>query len=251
VSSFYVPTESLLESRTFRRLLVFSLVGHILVFLALTLRPFGRAKLISPSPVMVELVGPPKAAAPPKPAPKPPAAKPLPKPPEPAPAPPPKPMVKEIVVPKEPQPLAKPKPEPVVEKKAPPPTPEELMAKISEKVEAQEAAAAAQKPPAEEAPPSAVQGGPGEFDPLFSPWIANVQVRVRANWSGASMCTGEPKFNVDVGADGRLSNIELAESSGDKSCDASGERALLKSNPLPPPPHAISLTLNLVPKDNE
>ena len=258
MSSFYVPAESLLESRAFRRLLVVSLVGHILVLLALTLHNFGRAKLISPSPVTVQIVTSlPKASAQPKPAPpKPPAAKPIPKPPEPAP-PPPKPVVKEIVIPKEPQPLAKPKPkaepQPAPPKKAepPPPTPEELMAKINEKVEAEEAANAAQNPPPDAKPAQTVQGGAGEFDPLFSPWVARVRSLVRSNWTGASMCPGTVSFDVDIDAAGTLNHISLAESSGDGHCDETGERALRKSNPLPPPPHAVSLTLTLNPKDTD
>jgi outer membrane biosynthesis protein TonB len=256
VSSFYVPTESLLNSRTFRRLLVLSLVGHILVFVGLVVRPFRRETTFSATPVMVELVAAPKLP----PAPKPPAPKPavkeVPKA-EPAPPPPPpKPVVKEIVIPKEPQPLAKPKPKteepPKVEKKPepPPPTPEELMAKISEKVEAQEATKAPPNPPADTAP-EPVQTGAGVFDPVMAAWQARVSAFVRSHWSGASICQGTPKFDVDVDAGGRLSNIQLAESSGDRSCDETGERALRMSNPLPAPPRAISLTLNLNPKDNE
>jgi len=238
VSAFYVPTESLLHSRTFRRLLVFSVVGHILVFTALVLRPFRRETTFTASPVMVELVAAPKLP----PAPKPPA---------------PKPVVKEIVIPKEPQPLAKPKPKPEpeppkVEKKPepPPPSAEELMAKINEKVEAQEAAKAPPNPPADTGQ-AAVQGGPGEFDPVMAAWQARVSSYVRSHWSGASICQGSPKFDVDVDSGGRLSNIQLAESSGDSSCDQTGERALRMSNPLPAPPRAISLTLNLNPKDKE
>jgi len=257
VSSFYVPTESLLQSRAFRRLLVASLVGHILVYVALVISPFRRETTFSASPVMVELVAAPRLP----PAPKPPAPKPAvkeaPKP-EPAPPPPPpKPVVKEIVIPKEPQPLAKPKPKPApeppkAEKKPepPPPSAEELMAKISEKVEAQEAAKAPPNPPADSAA-QPVQGGAGEFDPLMAAWQARVGVFVRSHWAGASICQAAPKFDVDVDAGGRLSNIQLAESSGDKSCDETGERAVRMSNPLPAPPHQVSITLNLNPKGNE
>jgi len=254
VSCFYVPAESLLQSRAFRRLLAVSLAGHILVFAALVLRPSGHARLIAPAPVMVNLVALPKPAPAPKPPPAKPAAKPAEKPPEPVPPPPPKPLVKEIVIPKEPKPLEKPKPAPAppapAKPQPPPPSADELLAKMTEKVEAQEAA----KPPPEApqaAPANAARGTAGDFDPLFSPWVANVQVRVRSNWSGASVCSGAPKFDVDVDSAGQLSNIQLAESSGDKYCDETGERALRKSNPLPPPPHAISLTLNLNPKDKE
>ena len=100
MSSFSVPTESLLESRAFRRLLAFSLAGHFLVFAALVLRPSRHGELIAAAPVMVQVVQMPKPALP-KPAPpaaKPPPPKPEEKPPEPPP-PPPKPVVKEIVIP--------------------------------------------------------------------------------------------------------------------------------------------------------
>lgn len=247
MSSFYVPAESLLQSRAFRRLLAFSLAGHLIVFLALVLRPSRDGQLISPSPVMVQIVAMPKAAAP-KPAPAPPAPpKAQPKPPEPEPPPPPKPVVKEIVIPKEPAPLQKPKPVP----KTPPPSAAELIAKMTQRVEEQESKAPPATEPSEAPAATATQGSAGVFDPLMSPWIARVQVYVRANWSGASVCEGKamPVFNVDIDAGGHLSGIELAESSGDSFCDSTGERALRKSDPLPAPPHPGSFELRLVSKE--
>jgi TonB family protein len=250
VSSFYVPAESLLQSRAFRRLLTVSVVGHVLVYLALLLHPFWRkSDLISASPVMVQMVQLPKPAGAPKP---PPAAKPIPpkpapKPPEAAP-PPPKPVVKEIVIPKEPAPLAKPKPVPQpVEKKPPPPSADELIQKMTERVEAKEAEQAAQSP-TQQAPATA-EASPGRFDPLFSPWIANVRARVRGNWSGASVCEGKALFDVDVGAGGQVSDVKLTQSSGDSYCDSTAERAIRKSNPLPPPPQAGTFELEMNPKD--
>jgi len=250
VSSFYVPTESLLQSRAFRRLLAFSLAGHVIVFLALVLRPPRSAMLISSSPVMVQMVSMPKSVAP-KPAPAKPAPPPKepPKPPEPEPAPPPKPVVKEIVIPKEVKALPeKPKPVPVEAKKPPPPTAQELLAKMTEQVEAKEAQNAPPAPPSE-APAASTEATPGTFDPELSPWVARVRIFVRANWSGASVCRGVPEFDVDVDGGGQLSHIALTKSSGDSYCDDTAERALRKSNPLPPPPHAVSFTFNLNPKD--
>ena len=253
MSSFYVPTESLMQSRAFRRLLGVSLAGHLLVYGILVFKGFSnRSDLISSSPVMVQMVSMPKAAAPPKAAPaKPTPPKAQPKPPEPAP--PPKPVVKEIVIPKELRPLPdKPKPKPVEAKPVtPPPSADELIQKMTERVEAEEAAKA---PPAQEAESESSEvmaGSPGRFDPLFSPWVANVQTRVRANWSGASVCQKPPQFNVDVDAAGHLSGIDLAETSGDKYCDDTAERALRKSDPLPPPPQAGSFTLVLIPKESQ
>ena len=247
--SVYVPPESLLDSKAFRRLLVFSLVGHVVLFAVLVFHPHGRAELISPSPVMVNVV-----QAPPQPQAKPAAPKPAPPKPEvkppPPPPPPPKPVVNEVVIPKEPAPLAKPKPKPVEKPEPAPKTAEQLLAELTNKVEAEHP----EPPPLPSAPvgPAApVAGGAGTFDPLLSPWVARVRNVVQANWSGAQLCKGVPKFDVDVDANGGLSGIELAESSGDRFCDEAAERALRKSNPLPAPPRgAMSITLELSQKGN-
>jgi len=253
VSSFYVPVESLLESRAFRRLLVLSLVGHVLVFAALVLRPSRHGERIASAPVMVQVVQMPKTALP-KPAPpaaKPPPPKPEAKPPEPPP-PPPKPVVKEIVIPKEPAPLpAKPKPAPPVETKpkTPPPSAEELLAKMTERVEAQEAAKA---PPATEPQPDAPAAAvpsPGRFDPVYSPWIAKVKSWINANWTGASVCTAQSLFDVDIGPDGKVTRVVLTQSSGDPHCDDTAYRAITKSSPLPPPPRAATYELGMDPKE--
>ena len=129
-----------------------------------------------------------------------------------------------------------------------PPTAEELVAKMTEQVEAKEAQNAPPAPPSE-APAATTEATPGTFDPELSPWVARVRIFVRANWSGASVCRGVPEFDVDVDAGGQLSHIALTKSSGDSYCDDTAERALRKSNPLPPPPHAVSFTFNLNPKD--
>lgn len=249
MSAFYEPPESLLESRGFRRLLAFSLAGHLILFVILTLHPRSSATLISPSPVMVSVVDVPKPAAA---AVKKPAAKPPPPKPEPAPEPPkPKPVVDEVVIPKEPKPLpAKPKPVPKpVEKPEPTKSAEELLAELTKKVEAQNPTPEPVAPPVP-GPAAPIAGGPGTFDPLLSPWVARVQLVVRANWSGASLCKGVPTFDIDVDAAGTLNDLSLAKSSGDRFCDESAERALRKSNPLPPPPQAMELRLNLQPEAN-
>ena len=243
----YVPIESLLESRSFRRLLAWSLAGHVVLFLVLTFRPHSSAVLISASPVMVNMVDLPRSAAPP--AAKKPDVKPPPKPPEAKPEPPkPKPAVNEIVIPKEPAPLAKPKPKPV-EKAEPTKSAEELLAELTKKVE--ERNPQPELPPAPEpGPPAPLAGGAGVFDPVFSPWVARVKTAVRANWSGAQLCKGIPVFNLEVGDNGKLRDIELSKSSGDRYCDESAERAIRKSDPLPPPPRgALEIELGMSLKD--
>jgi TonB family protein len=252
--SVYVPPESLLESKAFRRLLALSLAGHVAIFVAFTFRPRGHAMVISPSPVMVNVVqAPPPQAKPapaPKAAPKPPQAKPPePKPPEPEPPPPPKPVVNEVVIPKEVAPLKpeKPKAKPAPKPEPRPKTAEELLAELTQKVETEHPDSVPDVPAqTEPAPPAPIAGGVGTFDPLLSPWVRHVQSFVQSNWSGAQLCKGMAKFNVDVGAGGELSGIELAESSGDRFCDEAAERALRKSNPLPAPPRgAMSILLEL------
>jgi protein TonB len=246
VSASYVPLPSLLESRTFRRLLIFSLVGHVVLFLVLTFRPHSSAVLISASPVMVNMVDLPRPAAP-RPAPK----KPEVKPPEAKPEPPkPKPAVNEVVIPKEPAPLvAKPKPKPVEKPEPAPKSAEELLAELTKQVE--ERNPQPELPPAPApGPPAPLAGGAGVFDPTFSPWVARVKTAVRANWSGAQLCKGIPVFNLEVAENGALRDIELAKSSGDRYCDESAERAIRKSDPLPAPPRgALALELGMSLKD--
>lgn len=249
MSASYVPLESLLESRSFRRLLAISLAGHVLLFVVLTFRPQSRAVLISSSPVMVNMVDLPKPAAA-RPAAKKPEVKPPPKPPEAKPEPPkPKPAVNEVVIPKEPAPLAKPKPKPVEKPEPAPKSAEELLAELTKKVE--ERNPQPDLPPAREPGPTApLAGGPGVFDPTFSPWVARVKTAVRANWSGAQLCKGVPVFNLEVAENGAVRDIELAKSSGDRYCDESAERAIRKSDPLPPPPRGmVSLELLMTLKD--
>ena len=209
MTASYVPVESLLESRAFRRLLAFSLALHVALFLIMTLRPHRSAVLISPSPVMVNVVDMPKpagaapvrkaAAKPPPPKPKP-EAKPEP--------PKPKPKVDEIVIPKEPAPLAaKPKPAAKPELAAKPePAPksaEELLAELTKKVEARnppsQPAAAAESGAA-----APIAGGPGVFDPTLSPWVARVRTVVHSNWSGAQLCKAVPVFTLEVDENGAL-----------------------------------------------
>ena len=232
----YVPPESLLESRTFKRLLAFSLAGHIALFAVLTFRPRSSAVLISASPVLVNMVDLPKPASA-----RPAAKKPEEKPPEAVPEPPkPKPEVNEVVIPKEPAPLVvKPKPKPVEKPEPAPKSAEELLSELTKKVEERNPQPEL-PPPADPGPPAPAAGGAGVFDPAFSPWVARVRVAVRANWSGAQLCTGVPVFNLEIAENGALRDIELAKSSGDRYCDESAERAIRKSDPLPAPPHGAA-----------
>lgn len=247
MTASYVPVESLLESRAFRRLLALSLAAHVALFLIMTFRPHRSAVLISPSPVMVNVVDVPKPAGA-APARKP-AAKPPPPKPEAKPEPPkPKPKVDEIVIPKEPAPLAA-KPKPAAKPEPAPKSAEELLAELTKKVEARNPPS---QPAAEAAPgPAApIAGGPGVFDPTLSPWVARVRTVVHSNWSGAQLCKAVPVFTLEVDESGALRDLELAKSSGDRYCDESAERAIRKSDPLPAPPRgALALELGMNPKD--
>ncbi len=250
----YVPVESLLESRAFRRLLAWSVAGHVILFGGLTFNPFQRsAQVFTANPVMVSVV-----AAPPAPAAKPAAPKPAPKAapkPEPKPEPkveppppPPKPVVNEVVIPKEPAPLAKPKPKPKPEPK--PKTAEQLLAELTQKVEAEHPNSVPDVPqaPVREAP-AAAAGGPGIFDPAMAAWQLRVKALIHSNWSGSQICKSPPIFDLEIDSAGRLDSLALATSSGDRYCDESAERAVRKSIPLPPSPRgAIEIELVLTPK---
>ncbi len=248
MTSSYAPVEGLLESRTFRRFLAFSLAGHVVLFLALTLRPHRSAMVISPSPVMVNMVDVPKpAAAPParKPAAKAPPPKPVAKPEPPKP----KPKVNEVVIPKEPAPLAA-KPKPAAKPEPAPKSAEELLAELTKKVEARNPPSELAAPSEPPGPAAPMVGGPGVFDPVLSPWVARVRTVVHSNWSGAQLCKGVPVFTLEVGENGALRDLQLAQSSGDRYCDESAERAIRKSDPLPAPPRgALALELGMSLKD--
>jgi TonB family protein len=249
--SVYVPPESLLESKAFRRLLAWSLAGHVLLFAALTFRPRSDAMVFTANPVMVSVVAAPPAAAPRPPAPKA-APKPAPKPPEPKvePPPPPKPVVNEIVIPKDPAPLPKPKPKPVAKPDPKPKTAEQLLAELTQKVETEHPDSVPDVPPqAQPGPPAPVVGGPGIFDPAMAAWQGKVKALIHSNWSGAQICKDTPIFDLEIDSAGGLEHLALAKSSGDRYCDESAERAVRKSMPLPPSPRgAITIELVLNPK---
>jgi TonB family protein len=250
--SVYVPPESLLDSKAFRRLLVLSLIGHVVLFVALTFRPHWGTQRFAPSPVMVNVVAAPPQPqarpAAPKAAPKPP---PTPKPEVQPPPPPPKPVVNEVVIPKEVAALKPPKPKPVAKPEPKPKTAEELLADLTNKVEKEHPDSVpdvpAEAPPADTPQTTQVIGGPGVFDPVMSPWIARVGSILKSNWSGAQLCSkGYPVFDVDLDSGGAVESLQLATSSGDRYCDESAERAIRKSSPLPAPPRgAIGLKLNM------
>jgi protein TonB len=249
--SVYVPPESLLDSKAFRRLLVFSLVGHVALFAGLTFRPRSRAEVFTSTPVMVTVAAPPAPAAAPKPAP----PKAAPKPPEPRPEPkvepppPPKPVVNEIVIPKEPAPLPKPKPKPVAKPQPKPKTAEQLLAEPTQKVETEHPDSVPDTPAQPDAPPAPVVGGPGTFDPAMAAWQNRVKSIIHSNWSGSQLCKGTPIFDIELDSAGGIDDLSLNQSSGDRYCDESAERAVRKSVPFPASPRgAISVELVLNPQ---
>jgi protein TonB len=152
------------------------------------------------------------------------------------------------VIPKEPAPLAKPKPKPVAEPK--PKTAEQLLAELTQKVEAEHPDSVPDVPPApvREAT-AAAAGGPGIFDPAMASWQQRVKALIHSNWSGAQICKETPIFDLEIDAAGALESLELSKSSGDRYCDESAERAVRKSIPLPPSPRgAIEIEVVLNPK---
>ena len=214
MSSSYVPVESLLASSAFRRLLAVSLVGHVAVFLALVLRPHSDATLIASAPVMVHdgrhaqagaraARGEAAGAEAPREKPKPPEPEP--------PPPPPKPVVKEIVIPKEPAPLQKPKPGRPRRRR---PRRSELLAKMTERVEQQEAAKrrAAARARGDRGPQAPLAPARGRLRPALLAVDRPREDQGPRELVGRLGLRGEamPIFNVDVDADGALSDIELS-----------------------------------------
>jgi protein TonB len=226
---------SLLQNRTFRRLLVASVLGHVGLTVLLT---FGSWHLL-PRPEPLEVVYVSELPA---------AALPAPSQPKPAPA---RQQVAEVVIPRRPQPKPKPpaakpppapaKPEPKPVEAQPTPTPEPAKPSPS---------ASALLDKLREEAKSRPQGVPegqgtgeraGILDAERAAYIRKVQAAIEPHWV-ASACFRQrtaPLWTVEISASGQASEVDLNRSSGDRHCDDSAERAIAKAQPLPPPPAGI------------
>jgi TonB family protein len=222
--------EGLLASSRFRRFLLGSAIGHVLLLAILVVAPNLPRVRPPPEPLFVDLV------APPEPAKAPPAAQP-----------PARQELKQPLVLKPKKKAAKPKPpppkkEPVeeVEEEAPPsppPSAAEILAQLREKVGTDP-----------EAKPQAVPARAGRFDPELAAYRRQVTALLRSNWAGAASWEKEglaARFEAQVEATGRIRSVSRVRSSGDWVFDDAAERAIWSSEPFPPPPRG-ALTLDLL-----
>ena len=229
-----------------RSLLAFSALAHLGLVMALMLVP-GAPPLRIPPVLTVNLV-----AALPTLVPSPAAA--------PAPARPARPKAR--ILPKQapaaatkPKPRPEPKPAPLVERR---PRPEELayddaLAKLrgelGEKAPSP-AAPAAPSAPAQRAP--AARGGL-QVDPELLAWHAAVKRHVRRVWITPAEFrdTGlAAELVIDLAADGSiLGRPQLVASSGNAFYDDNAVRALLRADPLPPPPRPGRQTIVFTPEE--
>src|SRR5262249_54074850 len=71
----------------------------------------------------------------------------------------------------------------------------------------------------------------------FLAYKQRVENAVKGNWINAAVTPGlVAKVRFEIAADGAVSGVRMEQSSGNAAYDASVQRAVLHSNPLPPPP---------------
>jgi colicin import membrane protein len=220
---------SLLESGSFRRFLLGSSIGHLVLGAVLLVAPTISHAPLAPVPIYVDLVSRPKPKAPPKAATKkaPKVRQTLDQPV----------VLKTKPAPKKPTPKAAPKPEPA-EAPAKIPSAAEILAQLREKAESEAETEAASQPTR-----------PGRFDPELAAYHRRIRTLLRANWGGAGAFKARKglvaRFEVDLDATGRIRSLSSIGSSGDSFFDGSAERAIRSSDPFPAPPRG-PITLDLV-----
>jgi colicin import membrane protein len=210
--------------RDFRRMLVFSTVGHALLLLGLVVSTPAKRGVVLPSVITVDLVA---APAPARAAPRPPRAAPKPK---------------QVVLPEKPT-LSEPKPrrrkevvlepKPKQEKSL-----EDLLAQFREEggepTPAQPAPAATEEVVAR-APAS---GRPVSADVLA--WVRRAKIRVKEAWvvpPGFRLQSLQTEVRVALGASGEvLGTPRIVRRSGNLWYDEGVVRGIQKASPLPPPP---------------
>ncbi|MFQ5514664.1 MAG: TonB family protein [Myxococcota bacterium] len=228
--------QSLLADERYRRRLLWSAVGHLLVGLALLVSPAFSVRPVPPGPVYVELLpaqAPPAAAV----APAPPQIvdEPVVIPPEPKEKPPPKPKPKP-----QPKPEPEPKPATPASETAEAPKPparslDQIMAELRQR-RAQDL-----EPPAGAAVEGHASGVlAGILNRERAEYDRKILALLYSNWAGLSALPrrGElvVRFEVEVGPGGDVRRIRLLQSSGNRFLDESAERAIRRSDPFPPPP---------------
>jgi TonB family protein len=223
--------------REFRRLMGYSGLVHLALFLAFTFSPKPGGTSL-PAVVRVDLVA--------APAPAPARAVPArPKPPKP----------KKTVLPKEPTRAPKPKPKPVA-KPEPKPEPEaepqvdydDFLAKLREE-------AGETEKPTEVAGAGAARAGAGRGIPVTPEvlaWMRSAKVHVTRAWVLAPGFRTQPlstEIRVRLSASGEVLGTQVERRSGNPWYDESVERAIKKASPLPPPPEADDWLFVFRPED--
>ncbi len=223
-----LATGTLTAEQGFRRLLIGSLIAHLLLGLVLWITPPALRRPLPPSLVYVEVL--PEAGGR--------AAAPAP----PAPA---RQIVDEpVVIPAKPKPEVKPEPKPEVEPEAKPePKPEARPQQAYESVMAKLRSKAAERPEAQAGAAGATGGG-GILAGILNRERAAYDRKIRAvlysNWAGVSAFAGRgdlvARFEVTVSRRGDVQDVRLTHPSGNRFLDQSAERAIRRSDPFPPPP---------------
>ncbi len=232
----------------FRRLLLVSLVLHLVGMLAMLITPTGP-RIAPPLGVRVQLVTLPAAA--PSPAPPKPAAE-RPKPPTPLPAKPKPPKPAPVVLPTQPTtPTPKPKPAPESKPEPKPPEPvqeappqQEEYVDVLEQLRAELGEAA----PAEAPPSQLAQAGPigtpdgAPVSPVVAAWLRAAEAHVRRNWvvpPAFEMLQLVTAISVDLDAAGNVRGEPSVEArSGNPWYDENVVRSIQKASPMPAPPKA-------------
>ena len=237
MSSYAAEPESLWSSPAFLRFMALSGLAHAAVAVMIVLGPSFRFRSnMDPAPIFVSVLDAqpapepePEPAPPPPPEVKPPAPEPEVKPPEPEP---PKQVVEEnVVIPD--VPAEKPKPKKPSKPESPKKKPEkpvdvaELMSTIRTQVD-------------KNRPAKPASGASGIVDPEMAEYYRKVKACLDANWVGAQRFQRrrdlEVEFEVQVGAGGKVTEIQVTRGSGESSLDETAERAIRKCSPLPEAP---------------
>ncbi|MCX8018153.1 MAG: TonB C-terminal domain-containing protein [Rhodocyclaceae bacterium] len=196
-------------------------------------------RAVPPAPTLAQEAAPVEPRPEPKPEPKPePRPEPKPEPPKPAP----KPQIAQKDKPK-PEPKAEPRPTPEA-KPAPDPFKEQLERELREAEKRKQEAAAAR----ELAELKARQNASAQASAMAD-YIARIRGKVRGNIVLPADVKGNPEavFEVTQLPSGEVLSVRLKKPSGNPAWDASTERAIWKSSPLPKPAQAelFSRTLEL------
>jgi len=259
-----------LDRRAFRRFVLGSAIGHLLVLALLVWTPQSSSQAPIPGVVTVDLVAmaAPAAAAKPAPSPARPAAPEAPKPPPPeAPKPVPIPPKAEVVLPKSPQrepekPKQKAAPEPKPEPEEPKPVARPKPAPAPAKPDYDDVLASLRAERGETRPERVDRSvaAPASGSPQAAPlapevagWLRAARLAVRQAWVLPAGFRKEPletHVTVDLDAQGRvLSEPRVTQRSGNPWYDESVVRAIQKASPLPAPPEPGAWSFVFRPED--